>query len=79
MQLYTEVHLVEQPASQLMEHELGWEVEGERILNVGFWILNGRGRWEKNPRLNPDLPMEAVDGAVFERIPFGLFKRGSDA
>lgn len=45
-----------------------------------FWILNGGGRWEKNPRLNPDLPMmEAVDGAVFERIPFGLFRRGSDA
>jgi len=76
---YTEDHLIEQPAIQIMEHELGWEVEGERILNVGFWILNGRGRWEKNPRLNPDLPMEAVEGAVFERIPFRLFKSCSPA
>jgi hypothetical protein len=36
---YTEDHLVEQPAIQLMRHELGWEVvngrEGE-ILNFEF-------------------------------------------
>ncbi|GEM_PF-5326639 len=29
--------------------------------------------------LNPYLPMEAIDGAVAERIRFGLFKRCSDA
>ena len=94
---YTENHLVEQTAIQLMLHELGWEVvncydewsggvsnqgrDGKRevvlvsrlrpalqrlnpdlpveaikgaengILNDGFWILNGRGRREKTPRL----------------------------
>jgi hypothetical protein len=94
----TEDHLVEQPAVQLMQHELGWEVvncydewsggvsnqnrDGKRevvlvlrlgpalqrlnpdlpaeaiegaevgILNYGFWILNGRGRRPKAPRLN---------------------------
>jgi len=35
---YTEVHLIEQPEIQLMEHELSWEVEGGVILNVGFWM-----------------------------------------
>jgi len=34
---------VEQPAIQLMQHELGWEVEKGEILNFEFWILNGTG------------------------------------
>jgi hypothetical protein len=75
MSTYTEDHLVEQPAIQLMQHELGWDVvncyeewsggvsnqgrDGKReveveILNVGFLILNGRGRRPTVPRLNPN-------------------------
>jgi len=45
MASFTEDHLVEQPAFQLMHHELEWEDEG--ILNVGCRILNGRGKREK--------------------------------
>ena len=72
---YTEDHLVEQLAIQLMQHELGWDVvncydewsggvsnqgrdgkrEGVEILNVGFWILNGR-RLPTEPRLNQFRP-----------------------
>ena len=89
MSTYTEDHLVEQPAIQLMRHELGWEVvncydepstlklrrsgwnggvshqgrdgkrEGVEILNVGCWILNGRGRREAVPRLNSVLSVAA--------------------
>jgi len=36
---YTEDHLIEQPAIQLMEHELRWDGRAERkcwILNVEF-------------------------------------------
>jgi hypothetical protein len=52
MQGYTEDHLIEQPAIQLMQQELGWD-EGMRILNGEFWILNGR----RPHRLPPNLPM----------------------
>jgi len=51
MSTYTEDYLVEQPAIQLMQHELGWDVK-VGILNVGFSILNGRRR-SKIPWLNP--------------------------
>lgn len=76
MNSYTEDHLVEQPAVQLMQHGLGWDVvscydewsggvsnqgrdgkrEGVEILNVGFWILNGRGKRLAGPCLNPFHP-----------------------
>ena len=73
---YTEDHLVEQPAVQLMQHELGWDMvnasdewaggtsqlgrEGKREV-----VLTGR----LSPvlqKLNPELPSEAIDGAVEE-------------
>ncbi|MFD2257985.1 HsdR family type I site-specific deoxyribonuclease [Luteolibacter algae] len=73
---YTEDHLVEQPAIQLMQHELGWDVmncfgewqggvsdlgrEGKREV-----VLTGRLR-AALLSLNPDLPEEAIDGAVEE-------------
>jgi len=41
---YTEDHLVEQPAIQLMQHEPGWDVERGEIFKGGCWILNGGGR-----------------------------------
>ena len=75
---YTEDHLVEQPAIQLMQHELGWDVvncygewnnggasdlgrEGKREV-----VLTGRLK-SALQRLNPDLPVEAIEGAVEER------------
>lgn len=76
MSSYTEDHLVEQPAIQLMQHELGWDVvncfgewqggvsdlgrEGKRDV-----ILTGRLK-ATLLSLNPDLPVEAIDGAVEE-------------
>jgi len=104
MSTYTEDHLVEQPAIQLMQHELGWDV----VNCFGEWTLlrqpffaeatNGRGfegqgggvsalgrEGKPSPprlrrprrevvlvsrlrpalqRLNPDLPVEAIEGAV---------------
>lgn len=50
MSSYTGNHLVEQPAIQLMQHEPGWEETGE-ILDLKCWILNGRERRMKGPRL----------------------------
>ena len=84
---FTEDHLVEQPAIQLMQHELGWDVancfgewdagasylgrdgkrEGVEILNFECLILNGRGRRPALERLNPDLPVGAIEGGVEER------------
>jgi Type I restriction enzyme R protein N terminus (HSDR_N) len=71
---YTEDHLVEQPAIQLMQHELGWEVvncwdewsggasslgrDGKREV-----VLVSRLR-SALQRLNPELPLEAIEGAV---------------
>ena len=71
---YTEDHLVEQPALQLMQHELGWDV----VNCYGEWdggasYLGRDGKREVvlvsrlKPalrRLNPDLPVEAIEGAV---------------
>ena len=73
---YTEDHLVEQPAIQLMQHELGWEV----VDCYDEWSggVSNQGRDGKREvvlasrlrpalqRLNPDLPVEAVEGAVEE-------------
>jgi len=74
---YTEDHLVEQPAMQLMQHELGWDV----VNCYGEWdggasVLGRDGKREvvlvsrlrpALQRLNPDLPVEAIEGAVEER------------
>ncbi len=88
---YTEDHLVEKPAIQLMQQELGWEVvncydewsggvsnqgrdgkrEGVEILNVGFLILNGRGRRQAGPCLNLTLRMGATNRGI-ERSGFPL-------
>jgi type I restriction enzyme, R subunit len=83
---YTEDHLVEQPAIQLMQQELGWDVVncyGEwALLRQGFEgqdggvsalgrdgkrevVLSGRLKPALH-RLNPDLPVEAIEGAVEE-------------
>jgi hypothetical protein len=81
---YTEDHLVEQPAIQLMQHELGWDVvncydewssgvsnqgrDGKR--EVGGNIehrtpnIERRSEEKRKIRLNPDLPVEAIEGAV---------------
>ncbi len=91
MSTYTEDHLVEQPAIQLMQDELGWEVVG----CYGEWdggasVLGRDGKREvvlvsrlcpALQRLNPDLPMEAVEGAVAEmpgarRSGYGLRRDG---
>jgi type I restriction enzyme R subunit len=73
---YTEDHLVEQPAIQLMEHELGWDSvnaydewasgtstlgrDGKREV-----VLTGRLKPALH-RLNPGLPTGALDAAVEE-------------
>ena len=76
MSPYTEDHLVEQPAIQLMQHELGWDV----VNCYDEWSggVNNQGRDGKREvvlvsrlqsalqRLNPDLPVEAIEGAVEE-------------
>jgi type I restriction enzyme R subunit len=76
MSTYTEDHLVEQPAIQLMRHELGWDV----VNCYGEWDggTSSLGRDGKREvvltdrlkpalqRLNPDLPVEAIEGAVEE-------------
>ena len=76
MSTYTEDHLVEQPAIQLMQHELGWEV----VNCYDEWSggVSNQGRDGKRKvvlvsrlrpalqRLNPDLPVEAIEGAVEE-------------
>jgi len=76
MSTYTEDHLVEQPAIQLMQHELGWDV----VNCYGEWdggtsdlgrdgkreVVLTSGLKSALHRLNPDLPMEAIEGAVEE-------------
>jgi hypothetical protein len=93
MASYTEDHLVEQPAIQLMQHELGWDVvncydewsggvsnqgrDGKREVggNIEHRTPNIEHRSEERmksrtksaaQRLNPDLPVEAIEGAVEE-------------
>ena len=76
MNSYTEDNLVEQPAIQLMKHGLGWEV----VNCYDEWSggVSDHGRDGKREvvlvsrlrpalqRLNPDLPVEAIEGAVEE-------------
>ncbi len=76
LSIFSEDHLVEQPAIQLMHHELGWEV----VNCYDEWSggVSNRGRDGKREvvlvsrlrpalqRLNPDLPVEAIEGAVEE-------------
>ena len=86
MPAYTEDHLVEQPAIQLMQHELGWDVlncfgewanlrqgSGGQIGGVSDLGREGKREVVLTGRLkaallslNPDLPEEAIDGAVEE-------------
>ncbi|MBK1830775.1 type I restriction endonuclease subunit R [Verrucomicrobiaceae bacterium R5-34] len=75
---YTEDHLIEQPAIQLMEHELGWDsvnaydewsggvssLERETKRDV---VLVSRLR-PALEKLNPDSPAAALDAAVEELI-----------
>jgi hypothetical protein len=79
MSSYTEDHLVEQPAIQLMQHELGWDVKncfGEpsslAILRRGYewqelrmsgWELPGKAEKLKTEKLKRS---KAIDGAVEE-------------
>ncbi len=73
---FTEDHLVEQPAIQLMQDELGWEVVNCYDEWSGGVSIQGRdGKREvvlvsrlrsALQRLNPDLPVEAIEGAVEE-------------
>ncbi len=54
-----------------MPTELGCGVENGRegkILNFECWILDGRGRSQKVPLLNPGLLAEAIEGAVEMKI-----------
>ena len=76
MSTYTEDHLVEQPAIQFMQHELGWDaVNCYDEWNGGASYLGREGKREVvltdrlKPalhRLNPELPVEAIEGAVEE-------------
>jgi type I restriction enzyme R subunit len=77
MASYTEDHLIEQPAIHLMQHELGWDV----VNCYDEWSggVSNQGRDGKREvvlvsrlrpalqRLNPDLPVEAIERAVEER------------
>jgi type I restriction enzyme R subunit len=68
MSSYTEDHLIEQPAIQLLEHELGWD----SVNAYDEWTsgVSNLGREVKREmvltgRLNPELPAEALDAAVW--------------
>jgi type I restriction enzyme R subunit len=75
--MYTEDHLVEKPAVQLMQQGLGWDV----VNCYDEWSggVSNRGRDGKREvvlvsrlrpalqLLNPDLPVEAIERAVEER------------
>jgi type I restriction enzyme R subunit len=73
---YTEDHLIEQPAIQLMEHELGWNsVNAYDEWTGGESSLGREAKREVvlvsrlRPvleKLNPELPAEALDAAVEE-------------
>jgi hypothetical protein len=73
---YTEDHLIEQPAMQLMEHELGWDsVNAWDEWSTGVSNLGRETRREVvlvsrlTPvlrTLNAELPAEALDAAVEE-------------
>ena len=57
MSSYTEDHLVEQPAIQLIQHELGGDVMN--CFGDPSTLKLRRTGWKI-----PDLPEEAIDGAV---------------
>ena len=73
---YTEDHLIEQPAIQLMEHELGWEsVNAYDEWSSGASSLGREAKREVVlvsrlrsvlEKLNAELPAEALDAAVEE-------------
>lgn len=73
---YTEDHLVEQPAIQFMQHELGWEVVScwdEWVGGVSDLERDGKREVVLLSRLrpvlkriNPDLQREAIEAAVEE-------------
>ena len=64
MSTHTEDHLAEQPAIQIMEIELGWEVGGwnieRRTLNVELRSEEKRKKRLRSAlqRLNPELPVD---------------------
>jgi type I restriction enzyme R subunit len=76
MSRYTQDHLIEQPAIQLLEHELGWN----SVNAFDEWSpgISSLGRETKREvvltsrlepalqSLNPELPAEALDAAVEE-------------
>ena len=66
---YTEDHLVEQPAIQLMQHELGWDVmncfgdpTSLKLRRTG-WEVPGKAEMLKTEMLKR---RKAIDGAVEE-------------
>ncbi len=71
MSTYTEDHLIEQPAIQLMEHELGWDsVHAYDEWSSGVSSLGREAKREVvlvsrlRPvleKLNSELPVEALD------------------
>jgi type I restriction enzyme R subunit len=73
---YTEDHLIEQPAIQFMEHELGWS--SANAYDEWSGGVSALGREAKREvvlvsrlrpvleTLNPELPAEALDAAVEE-------------
>jgi type I restriction enzyme R subunit len=73
---FTEYHLIEQPAIQLMEHELGWDsVNAYDEWSSGVSDLGRESKREVAltgrlkpvlQSLNPELPAEALDAAVEE-------------
>ena len=92
MSTSTEDHLVEQPAIQLMQHELGRGVVNCYDEFGGGVSTQGRdGKREvvlvsrlrsALQRLNPDLPVAAIEGAVEEPMNWNrirLFRSCSDA
>lgn len=66
--MYTEDHLVEQPAIQLMQQDLGWEGWNIEHRTPNFERRSEEMKMTRTNSsllgLNPDLPMEAIEGAV---------------
>jgi hypothetical protein len=69
MASYTEDHLVEQPAIQLIQHELGWDVmncfgePSSQELRRSGWEVPGKAEMLKTEKLKRS---KAIDGAVEE-------------
>jgi len=68
----TEDHLVEQPAIQLMKHELGWEGKSIEHRTPNIERRSEAMKMTRTQlarlRLNPDLPVEAIEEAAVEEI-----------